>query len=409
VSEVAASRRGLIVEFTLLAGSTALFQATRLATGIVAAGLLAPREYAEWGLALAVLAYSVYGNAGITSGLNRELPRFLGQGNHGAAEAAERAALAGSLIAAGVTAGVVAGLAWVAGLSIGMIAAIALAAGVQQLYLFGQSVLRSRLKFNRASAQQAVLAIVFPLVGLGLLEWLGIVSLGLGQSVAYAVGAAFAGRLLWRRPHLDLEEIRRLARIGIPIMVAGLAFALLTTLDRWIVHVALGVDATGLYTIAALLSSSALLVSMVLAQQFYPRMAHMLGRGATSRSLLRVAMIQSGMVAGLVLPLSAGLIFGVPQLVVRLAPEYEASIPALQVLAIGFVPMVAASGFSNYLVVIGQSGAYLRAILGAIVTELIIAVQLTSLGLVGIAAAALAAYTYLVIATALLAFRAAAR
>ena len=403
-------RRRLVVEFVLLAGSTALFQATRLGAGIAGAALLTPAEYAEWGLTLAILGYSVYANFGLASGLNRELPRVLGRGDVDGAEAIERAGRAGSLITAMTTVALIVAAGWGAGLSAGMIVATAAAAGTQQIYLFSQAVLRSRLRFNRASLQQAVLAAVFPLVSLALIGWLGVMALAVGQTAAYAVGAVFAGRSLWRAPlGLMPDGIRRLMRIGIPIMGAGLGFALLTTLDRWIVHILLGDTATGRYTIAALLSSSALLVSMVVAQQFYPRMAYAVGRGADAKSLVGMASTQSAVVIGLIVPVSVFLVIAVPSAIERHLPAYEAAIPTLQVLAIGFIPLVAASGFSNYLVVVGRSGMYLVAICGALAVELVVAIQLVPLGMLGVATAALAAYAYLLAAVLVLTVATASR
>jgi O-antigen/teichoic acid export membrane protein len=389
----------------LLAGSTTAFQASRLGTSLVAAVLLPPDRYAEWGIALALLAYSVYFNLGLTSGLNRELPRLLGKGEVGEARALEQSALSGAGLTAFLSWPFVAVLAVAGGLSPAMVVTIAVAAGAQQFYLFSQTSLRARLSFNRASLQQATLAVVFPAVAIPAVQVFGVAGLAIAQAMAFGVGAAFAGRTLWQPEWSDLRrQIGRLCTVGLPIMIGGLVFALLTTLDRWLVLVYLGDEATGQYTLAVLLSSAALLFSMVLAQQFYPRMALALGRGASPTQLLRMGLTQTAVSAAIVVPLVGALVLAAPELGRRM-PDYAQSVDALRVLALGFVPLVASSGASNFLVVMGHPRRYLVVLVGAIATESIVAVQLVGMGLLGIAVAAASAYAYLLVGTWILSIR----
>ena len=400
---LASERRRLTVEFLWLVSSTAAFQASRIATGLVAAGNLPPAQFAGWGIALAILAYSVYFNFGIASGVNRVLPQSIGAGDARRAEQVQEAGLAGTLAASAFTlvaAAVIAGLASLDALVVGLLAA---SASAQQYYLHAQTTLRSRLRFNMASFQQTVLAVVFPVVALPMMSSLGVAALVLAQFVSFVVGAAFSDgwRIRWH-PRI-WSEVRTLIRIGFPIMLAGLMFAVLTTIDRWAVLVLLGEEATGLYTLAALLSSSALLVSVVLAQQSYPRMAYALGRGESRNYIFAMAVRQSAVATAIVAPASAVLALGAPPILEAMLPAYSASAPAIQILAIGFVLLVASSGFGNYLVVMGRPLVYVSALAGAAAVEVLLALALVELGVPGIAAAALIGYAALLVGTAALA------
>lgn len=398
-STLSSERRRLTVEFLWLAGSTAAFQASRILTGVVAAGALPPAEFAEWGIALAILAYSVYFNLGVASGMNRELPQSIGAGDAARSERIAAAGLVGTVAACVFASVAVASIALLASLDLLVVGILAASAGVQQFYLHAQTMLRSRLRFNRASLQQTVLAVAFPSVALPLLPLMGIAALVVAQLVSFAVGATFSDRwrLRWSPPLA--RELRRLVLVGLPIMVAGLLFAVLTTLDRWAVLVLLGDEATGLYTLAALLSSSALLVSLVLAQQFYPRMAHAIGRGEPSSSVFSMAFRQGVIATAIVAPVCAALVIGAPLVIDEVLPAYAASVPALQVLSIGFILLVASSGFGNYLVVMRQPMAYVATLICAAVIEMLVAVLLQDFGLIGIATAAAAAYMSLLIGT----------
>lgn len=388
-------RTRLTFEFLWLAISTAAFQASRMGTGILAAAFLQPSDYAEWGLVLAILGYSVYLNLGIASGLNRDLPRLLGAERPREAQLLEQAALGGTIGASLLVVPAVIVLALPVGLSLPALALTALAAGIQQYYLFTQTILRSRLHFNRASLQQAALAVAFPIIALPLIGRMGVAALILAQGVTFGLGAVFARGLgLPLRPRFDRGEIVAIIRVGIPIMAAGLAFAVLTTADRWLTLLLLGEQATGQYTFAALLTSSALLVSVVLAQQFYPRMAMALGRGERMRSLLAMATRQTLAVTALVAPLTLVLVFVAPIALEAWLPEYLPATPAIRVLAVGFLVLVAASGFTNLLVVIGLANVYLAILVMAMAIDVIAALALAGMGLVGMAIAALAAYVF---------------
>ncbi len=292
----------------------------------------------------------------------------------------------------------------------GALALTALAAGAQQYYLFTQTVLRSRLRFNRASLQQAVLAISFPAVAALLLPALGVAALIVAQLTTFLVGAAFAGRgVFGLRPRFVREEIAAIVRVGMPIMAAGLAFAVLTTADRWLTLFLLGDAATGQYTFATLVAGSALLVSLVLAQQQYPRMAMALGRGEGSTRVLAMAMRQSLIAAALVAPLTLAFVLVGPAAIEAWLPDYGAAADALPLLAVGFLLLVAASGFTNFLVVIGRARLYLGILVLALVLNVGIAVMLAGLGIAGMAVAAGSAYAFVFAASAGLAIRVAQR
>lgn len=401
-------RRAYAFEFALFAGSTAAFQASRLAIGLVAASLLPPAEYGFWGLFLAILSYSNFANLGLISGANRELPISIGAGNVERSSQIERAAFGGALVA-GAAVSLVAAVLYLPGRGLlGLLVALAL--GSQQIYLFYQVSLRSRLEFNRASTQQLILAIVFLIVGALLLARWRLVGLVGAQLASFAVACSL-GLLFWRphlRPAIWPGEIARLLRSGFPIMLAGLAFAVLTTADRWIVALALGNEALGHYTLAALLSSAALLLATVIGQQFYPRMGIRLGETGSARALFPMAVRQSILVVAAVTPLALAVALLAPPIIRGMLPSYVSSIPAVQVLAVAIVPLVAASGFTNMLVASGRAAAYLLVQLAAVAVEIACAgiTILLGWGLVGIALSASVGYVSLCLGALLLAWSA---
>lgn len=178
-------------------------------------------------------------------------------------------------------------------------------------------------------------------------------------------------------------------------MLAGLAFSALTTTDRWIVAALLPPDELGYYSLGALVSSGLILVSVVVGQQFYPRMAMRFGESRSPAPLLRLALQQSGIALGMTAPLVL-IICAIAQFAVPLmAPDYSPAIILIQVLSLAMLPLAAATGYTNVLVSVGSAPAYLALLVAAMAFQLVLGLSaaLTGAGTVGVAIAAIASYT----------------
>ena len=397
-AEAINAMRRRAVKFIWFALSTASFQATRLAAGLVAAAVLPPVHFAYWGLILIALSYSNYLNLGLLSSANREIPILIGRG--AAPEADEIESIAnGAMIVLAVTVGILA-----VGLALTTQSPLLLAVGftlaVQQLYLLQQVALKARLQFNRASTQQTVLAVAFAVVSFSLLRAIGVGALVLGQAMAYACAVLIVA-IRWppKPPRLAWSKALGLAVRGLPIMAAGFLFAALSSTDRWFVFTFYGQSELGKYTLASVLSSSLLFVALLVAQQSYPRLAMNVGRDFSKQQLIRQASLQSILSVAITAPVSILVVVAAPRVVPALFPSYASSVAAIQVLAVGMLPLIAATGFANLLVAMGRAWLYLGLV------ALSIAVQGAAawifftwgLGLQGVAFAATLSYAVLMV------------
>lgn len=391
------SRLATAAEFGLFALSVGSFQGSRLTVSIAATTVLSPGEFGMWGLIVTVLGYSNFASLGVLNGANREIPIAVGAGDHGSAGAIERSSFGGALAAGAVAAGGCAALALIAGWTFALLAAVLF---FQQTYLFFQVSLRSRIEFNRASAQQMVLSGLFLAIGMVAVS-AGLAGLLVAQLAAFSAGS-FMVFVLWRRtlrPSFDPTAIRRLIRTGLPIMFAGVAFAILATADRWVVALLLTPSDLGHYSLGALVASGMLLVSVIVGQQFYPRMAMAYGAGQSGRSLLSLATKQSGIALALTGPLALAVGMVSALAIPVLAVEYIPAISLIQVLSTALLPLAAAAGYTNLLVATGHSDAYLRLLLGAIGLQLVLGATAVALGTGPIGVACGAVVTYSIFAT----------
>ena len=222
------------------------------------------------------------------------------------------------------------------------------------------------------------------------------------RRLAFGLGAVVV--LPWRRNvrvRADGARIAALMRDGLPIMLSGLAFAVATSIDRWVVATGGDAAALGHYVLASTLSSSLLFVSLVVAQQAYPRMAILHGAGGSRADLERAARRQGMLAVGLMAVPALVLVLGAPVLIPLALPSYTPAIGALQATAVAYLILAAGSGYANMLVAIGRAWRLLviqvaTAVLGALLGWLALR---AGLGLTGVAMAMAVAFAGFVVAT----------
>lgn len=340
-------------EFLLFAGSTIILQASRLAVNLFAARELGPETWGLWYILNLVLAYSGVIHLGVINAMNREVPVFRGRSD------ADRVRLIQSVTTGFMLVStLIAGLALVfVGLAAsnlqlrGPLALLALLLTVTQPYIFLQTYLKSDGQFNRMSLQQLVFAGLLPLLAVPLTAAYGLPGFILAQTVATAAVTASMIRA-WPfnfTPTFDWAEARRLMKVGLPIMLVGLLYTLLTTADRWVIAAFFETEQLGYYSLAIMVLAVTNLIPLVIAQQMYPRMAEAWGRTGQIQDVLTWAVRQSAMATVLTVPILFLIFFAAPPLVVNFLPAYEAGIPALRVILIGPLFLALSNGFGNML------------------------------------------------------------
>jgi O-antigen/teichoic acid export membrane protein len=385
--------RGRLASGAAFAAATACFQGSRLLVNLVAAAVLGPAVFGTWVLITLVLQYSLLLTFGIPNAAGRDIPLNLGAGRPADADLVEDVTLTATLV--GAVVGAVLGATLAATVWRGavdpLLAVLLGAAVASQLLFFAAQILsRSRFDFGAASVQLAVAGGVNLVAGLALL---GAGLAGLTAAFALAQLVAVAATLLRRQRRLvlrwDWTRLRRLAAVGIPIMLAGFAFIVLTTIDRWLIAGVLGYEAVGVYGVATLVSSGLILVGTILGQQFLPRLAFAHGQNVGGATLLAMATGQ-GRVTLLAVGLAAASVVLAGWVAIPiLAPGYlDARVP-MTILAAGVLAYAPASALGNLLNVTGRQRDYLSVQLVAIViaTALCVAALALGTGLVGVATA----------------------
>jgi O-antigen/teichoic acid export membrane protein len=347
------------------------------------------------------LLYGVLVTLGVPSGMNREVPMLKGKGREDLAHLAANVALWFVLVTS-----LIGAFATVLILSSGLITKVSTSSLVAMgglfltwsVYQYFQMRLRSTIRFRQMTIQQFVFAGLLPLVVLPMTNSFKLIGFISGQAFVAFLAILVICRISTFQIEFqfDWSILRRLITIGFPIMSAGLLFALLTSIDRWVILRYNGVEALGQYTLAILSVSILSLLPAVISQQLYPRMAFLYGSTGEKRSLLPIVLRQSLASTGVTLPLIAAAFLLMPFLVETFLPDYAAGIRAARIVLVGLAFLPLAGGFGNYLNTVGRQVIYLAIISAAILLNLVLDIIFVKNGM-GINGAAMgAAITYFI-------------
>lgn len=381
----------------LFLGGNVYYQGARFVVYLVAARLLGPDLYGLWNALLLLLTNSVmYGHLGVVNAMTREIPYNEGRGAGAenpevASTGFTAAVLSALLIAAGTMAVSLIGshdAATALGLRL-----VALLLVLEALHQFFDQLLRAYARFRTVALVQIVL---------GTLLLVGVTGLTIAsgfEGFLWAHVAAFAVVVLVLRMRAPLVPTLRwnrartvaLARIGFPIMMAGFAYGMLTSLDRLMVLGFLGREQLGYYSLAFMAYGTMMLIPRSVSQMVYPRMAREFGRTKDPGALRDLVYRPLRWLAMIMVPVLAVALVAAPYFVRWFLPQYAPGIPALRITIVSVFFLSFMGGFGNFLTTVHRQKLYLSVIVGALVVNLGLnwAVLAAGLGITGVAAATL--------------------
>ena len=363
----------LLKEFVLFTVSTLFLQTSRFGVNLLAARQLGPSVWGLWYVLNLVLIYGGMVHLGVINAMNRDVPVFRGKGDTTKVQLVQAVTLAVLVVTTTVSGLVllVGAVVWRDEVLRGPLGMLALLFAATQVYTFLQIYLKSYGLFTKMSYQQVAFALLLPLAVVPLTLTYQLTGFILGQTVV----TLFVSLYIWLtsgvnfRLVFDFKEALRLMRVGLPIMMVGLLYTLLTTADRWVITALLNVQQLGYYSLAIMMLGVLSLIPMVIAQQMYPRMAETWGRTNDPQAVLTWALRQGGMATAVTLPLLVVLYFSASPLVVTFLPAYTPGIPAMQIVLIGPLFLALSGGFGNVLNTLGKQSYLLGVQVVAVVVN----------------------------------------
>lgn len=368
--------QGIGREFILFSISTVSSQASRFIVALIVARWVGPEQYGIWNALQPLLAYSVIVFCGIPNGLNREIPFLTGKGETAEVQKLINFSL---LFVIGVSClfGIIIMLtSFLSGIPNSFkspLRGVGFLFMTMNMYVLFQFLLKSHIRFRAMSAQQLIFTFLYPAMTLICAFWGGISGFILGQTFSAFIMVLIIYRIapFPIRIEFSWNHFKKLTKIGMPLMGAGVLYGLLTTVDRWVILANLGVDDLGQYTVAILVFGILSVIPIVISQQMYPRMAFRYGETGDSISLLPMIAKQSFSAFGVTLPIIIIAYLLVPYFVTTFMPQYSQGILPSRILLIGLLFLPLAGGVANFINTIDKQFYYLIIQAAAVIINLV--------------------------------------
>lgn len=356
---------------------------------LLAARLLGPDQMGIWQTANLISIYGSIVTLGVLNGMGREIPIKIGGGDsRGVTELVATTLAFLSLLV--VILMLASASAFIYGTDTGLIIAIGLALlSARLLNLFSTMLIRSQQDYIRLGLHQGVSALV---IGVGAVAiWVNhtIATLLATMILSLTLSITLALKFIRYSP-VSIIALKKLATIGTPIMMAGILFGLLTTVDRVLILSLLNSKSLGLYSPVISVSGALMIVPSMISNVMYPRMGHNYGKSGSYKELMPLVgrMIRMNYMVTLPIAVLLGVVFYF-LVVPYFLPGYDESrIPlALSLLAALFLPLGQSMG--DLFNVIGWQRLYLRNMAIGMVVNCLVGYLLTAHGGLGLSGVAL--------------------
>ena len=338
-----------------------------LLTGTLTARWLNPSEFGAIQTALLLSPYIAFVSLGVYSGLNRNYPYLIGQGEP------ERAlAMVGGswLVTKWATLATLV-------LSVGYAALVTLRSSDQLLISAVWCVIPVLVITPFATHYETLYRTSEDFLQFGWIQFWGylfsVLTMGLvyifrfwGQCIRLIVNAGFNAFLRWQKrpvtvaPAGNWGDARALIATGIPLLIVGYLAGLLAAADRSVIALRLGTEAVGYYSLATMVIVSMASFPMAVNQVLYPRAATRFGATGEPKHLRRYLSASIGLNLVFLVPLAVIGWFAMEPVVARLLPNYLPGVPMAQIALITGV--VSLPGLGIIFAVLGHNRLYAVAI-----------------------------------------------
>lgn len=319
----------------------------RILGGFITASFVSPGMLGQFNTFALVIAYFPIAQIGIMNALNRQLPFFIGKGDSDSAIKVAETAHAWEL-SLGILSSTIFFIlsiwnlfmenymnAW--GYGCYSIVAFHTFYGINYL----QVLYRTNQDFNKLARNAFIVSTAsFLLI---VLVWLwGFEGLCIRQLLISVCELV----LLWiwkpinAKPKINKTYFIDLIKIGVPIYIVGLVFALWSTIGNTLVLRLGGNEAYGLYALALAVVSSTTLLSTSVNQVLYPKMSQAYGSGVSIRNICVIAYKPVLVVFIIAIPLIALVWVIIPCSITFFMPQYEKGILAAQFSVLLIIPSI---------------------------------------------------------------------
>ncbi len=337
---VMAEKEQIIKDTLSLTIASYLAYFVRFLRGFILRRLLGPNLFGLYSVLIIVENYGIHSHLGAMSGAEKDLPYLIGKKDLSKLENAKNTAF--SFV--GFAASILIFLVFIStflfkfselfkyGLRI-----ICLAIFFRQIASVFIVVLRSYKEFVLI----AKLTLVSSLVGL-IATWCLTYFLSIkGSLISLSAGSISTIIFIFAKTHyrfkfsLNYREIRRLIKIGFPLLILGLMYLTITSIDRIMIYGFIGPTSVGYYSIAVMAFNFAFFLPTQVGIVMFPRFLQKYGETGNVKSL-ETYLSEPTQIMAYTMPIFIGSLFILaPGLIKLLLPAYVPGIKAMLLLLVG--------------------------------------------------------------------------
>lgn len=368
---------------TVFAGGNSIAMVLRMVGGFLSARACDPAILGLFNGMGLVLGYAPILQFGVLNGLNRELPYYIGAGEHDRAHELAATAQAWALMVGGFVAAalVVFGTWQLVNGRFDLAAGWFTYAFTAFLSFYAQQYLQITYRTGGDFARLAVINVVQNALSLLLVTLVWLFSF-----YGFCLRALLVGLvnllMLWKwrplqiKPFWKQDNFIHLLKIGAPIFLAGQLYAWWIVIDSTLVLKFTSTKGLGLYQLGSMAGQALELLPIALAQICYPRMAEEYGRTGSLDAVLKVIRRPIAMMSLCMIPLVILGWFVLPSVVQLILPKYMDGVPAAQ-WKLCAAALLSLSPVCDVFSVNKRLGLYLTAVVVGIVVYAVILYLLT--------------------------------
>lgn len=332
----------ILKDSTFYTASTIAAQVIGIVTSIATRRLLTPDMMGIWATFLVVLNYALFANMGVFTAIEVRIPYLRGKGDTEELEAMRSTAFTFGIIIAAVMAVVMFAASFffaaAAGsyvvLGIRVTALIIAATLFYNLYIVMLRADKDFTLLSKAVVFNSVAMLVFITAFTYLWGLRGIFFATLFATIASWL--YIMNKTKYRlRFKLEASRLMDLVKVGLPILLVGIAYTFLISIDKVMIIRMIGPSELGFYSIAILAFTYANTFPKLFGIVIFPSMQEAFGRTESKEHILGYVREPAVIMSYIFPALLAAAYFGIPVLVHYVLPKYVLGIGSMKILLIG--------------------------------------------------------------------------
>lgn len=354
-------------EHIVFVGATILSSGVNFLYSIYVKAYISPLEYGIYSTCMLLQVYMAYLQLGTLNAFNRDYPQLVGASKTDEAKQYSDTVfsflLGIYLLAMAVVTFISVVMSRVHGTDTKMWLGFILASGISTTSVvenYGSFKHRIEHGFFLPSLVMLIKLMSVPL-GIILIPRLGYYALYL--TTLFSSGIAIS--LYWKtsfkvfKCKVNVKLLWSVLRSGLPLLVNGLIWTVVDSIDKFVILGFLDVEALGVYGIAQNAFSYMVLIPTAMSQLFYVQMGKEYGMTGEKKKLVDVSVNYATILAGITSIIAVVAYFFLPPLVDTFMPRYKDGVSAAQILILGLSIYAATLINSNILTLLKENRAIL--------------------------------------------------